>query len=81
MALPFVISAKEVFCMEEMGTEAGAVMYQICFPSKFDFSNNCDASGASSSREASSKPLGGLYGEVSLKDIIFVVDALEDCGL
>ena len=47
--------------MDEMDTEAGAVMYQICFPSKLDFLNNFETL-EESSIELFSKPRGGLKG-------------------
>ena len=61
--------AKESSFIEEMGTEAGAVRYQTCFPSKLDVSNNRDALEVPST-EANSKPVGGLY-EGALKDASF----------
>jgi hypothetical protein len=47
--------------MEEIDIAAGAVIYQICFPSNADLSRNSVDFGAAP-MEASAKPEGGSYG-------------------
>jgi hypothetical protein len=61
-----VASFNDISPIEETGSEAGAVKYQICFPSKFDFLNISTTFGVPSNG-AFSNPTGGLYGGGLLK--------------
>lgn len=62
--------------MEETGTEAGAVKYQICFPSKSASLNSFEAI-ALSSQDEGSNPAGGLYGARSSTEAVFEFDSLD----
>jgi len=62
--------------MEEIGTEAGAVKYQICFPSKSASLKSFEAF-ALPSQDEGSNPVGGLYGARSSTEAVFVFDSFE----
>jgi hypothetical protein len=59
IALPAVASSSDICSIDEIDTAAGAVKYQICFPSKFDLLNICDASRLPSNDDFLN-PAGGL---------------------
>lgn len=61
---------------EEIGTEAGAVKYHICFPSRLDFFNICDALDVPF-KDTRSNPGGGWYGVGAFKETVLVVGCCE----
>lgn len=76
IGLPFFASSIDITSIEEKGIEAGAVKYHICFPSKFDFFNNCDALDVPS-KDARSNPGGGWYGAGAVNETVLVVGCFE----
>jgi len=80
--VPLFVFCSDMFSIKVMGTEAGAVIYHICFPCRFDFLNNCDAFGSPSTGTISN-PAGGLYGAGATNETVLVVESfggLLDAG-
>ena len=73
--MPCVATCKDICSIEETDTEAGAVKYQISFPSSFEFLKSWETV-VSLSQAIGVKPLGGLYGTTFSIGTGLVVESL-----
>lgn len=76
-ALPFCAAFRDISPIDEIGTEAGAVKYQISFPSRADFLNVW--ANDVPPTETSSNPAGGAYGLGASKVTALVVGCFAGC--